>query len=851
MSKKSKKNIKPKHKKTTPKTSGKKHLSTKAMQKRPGKKSKKTIPNLFDKYIGRWGWAIASFLLLALLIYVFRDFLWQKYVYLFNDIGSDTLNVFYPNRISHGEDTSRWSFYEGMGQARAAGANIFTQIMHYPIRILRLPFTTAGYLLGANSMPHNILYNEFVLIFFAGFFFYFYLRTLDFSQYAAIIGCLLYAFSGYVLMGSSWYHTHRAFDLAFLLFAFEQLFRKKRWIFFPYAIFMINGYTYFLFGMFMLIYSLFRFFDEKGWQPKELGILYLKMAGLAIIGVGINLTSTIARANMILNSPRGSGNTSYAEALSSKPVFDFEQSIHYITFILRSFSTDLMGNGSKFRGWHNYLEAPATYSGVISLVLLPQVFAVIRKQRKFIFGAFLLVWAIIVIFPYFRYAFYAFTGDYYKAVMNYCIIVTFIFFSTYALNAIIQEGKKINLIVLGGTLVLLFIALYYPYLPDNYQIIDKDLRAVIRNFIIFYAILLALLNIGKIRLYIQIALLLTIIFEIGYLANITVNRREAVKTEELQKKEGFNDYSVEAIQYLDSIEGDNFYRVEKEYSSSTAIHGSLNDAKIQNYYGTSNYSSFNQLNYIRFLQETGIIKKGDETSARWAPGLRSRPFLMGYGSVKYMLTKSDTSGYLRFGFKPVKKIHNVTILKNPFYIPFGFTTNQYIPFNEFKHYNQIQKDLSMLGAVVLDSSQVPEYNESLKKFDVNSIPENLSWNYFDSIVNDLRKDTLQITEFKHHNIKGKIAVDSSRMLLFTIPFDPGWHAFVDGKEVPVEMIDIGFTGLMLPKGEHTIELKFVPRGQKLGTIVSGIFFFIYIGLIIWYYRKDFVKLYKKIAAKKK
>lgn len=46
------------------------------------------------------------------------------------------------------------------------------------------------------------------------------------------------------------------------------------------------------------------------------------------------------------------------------------------------------------------------------------------------------------------------------------------------------------------------------------------------------------------------------------------------------------------------------------------------------------------------------------------------------------------------------------------------------------------------------------------------------------------------------------------MLLFSIPFDKGWTAKVDGAAVPLERVDIGFMGLVLEKGEHRVELEY-------------------------------------------
>ena len=67
-----------------------------------------------------------------------------------------------------------------------------------------------------------------------------------------------------------------------------------------------------------------------------------------------------------------------------------------------------------------------------------------------------------------------------------------------------------------------------------------------------------------------------------------------------------------------------FFRVEKSYASSPAAGVSLNDAKVQGYYGTSSYYSFNPLDYIGFLGALGVIDPTDPAQTNWTPGLKNR-----------------------------------------------------------------------------------------------------------------------------------------------------------------------------------------------------------------------------------
>lgn len=94
---------------------------------------------------------------------------------------------------------------------------------------------------------------------------------------------------------------------------------------------------------------------------------------------------------------------------------------------------------------------------------------------------------------------------------------------------------------------------------------------------------------------------------------------------------------------------------------------------------------------------------------------------------------------------------------------------------------------------------------------------------FDKQYEELAKQQLVVDEWKQGYIKGKVNVTDDKRLMFTsIPFDPGWHIYVDGIETePVRLVNGTFLGTFLPKeGEHEVELKYEVPGLKIGAIVS-------------------------------
>jgi hypothetical protein len=137
----------------------------------------------------------------------------------------------------------------------------------------------------------------------------------------------------------------------------------------------------------------------------------------------------------------------------------------------------------------------------------------------------------------------------------------------------------------------------------------------------------------------KISLLIIICFELIRSTSITFNKRDAYyKSEFSISSGGYNDGSIDAVKFISSRDK-SFYRIEKDYASGTAIHGSLNDAQAQGYFGTSNYSSFNQGNYIQFLKSMDVVKS-NQISDLYKLSKQNLPDFPDIAFEKHLINKS-------------------------------------------------------------------------------------------------------------------------------------------------------------------------------------------------------------------
>ncbi len=791
---------------------------------------KRTQPSKGNRYHVFWknkSKHVFFFAIFAISFYVFYNYLAFINVYLFKDIGSDTINSFYPKFVHiaeylRSEGWVKWSFNQGMGQ------NIFPYS-------LGDPFAWLLFMIGSENLAYGIIYMELIKVLLGGYFFYLFLRTSKVSSYTSIIGGLLFAFSGLMILGGGWYTlSSTAVYLALFLLAFEKLLLEDSWWLFPISVGLIVAampVNLYLFGVFLLSYILFRISAIKNKGVHDLPKLFLKLTGLGLLGLALTSVFLVSNVIQILESPRVGGDASFFKTLSDKPFFHLLPDVHYVTTILRAFSSDMIGTGSNFTGWYNYLEAPLIYCGLISLLLAPQIFYFVSRRRKIIYLSFLIFWLLPVVFPFIRYAMWLFTGNYYRIFSAFVFLPILI----YAIQALqrIEYYKKINVPLLFSTLGVLLLLLFYPYDVARIKI-NQSLQYTAAVFLLVYTVILFFMKSPKHHFFAQIALLLTICLELALFSSVTVNDRRPMSNNEFTQKIGYNDYTVDAVQFLKETDK-SWYRLHKSYFSGLSDHTSVNDAKAQNYYSSLSYYAFNQKFYIEFLKETNAIEKGNVNQTRWSMGVQNRPLLQNLISSKYYLSKGDQQKLENRGFTLIKNIGGIGVYKNNYYMSLGFTYDSYLLEKDFRGLTNIQKDIALTKGCVLPSQQA-EHFPFLTQARPESIPMDLATYHED--VNMRNKHVFNITNHKQNFIKGNIEVPEKKMMFFSIPFDKGWSATVDGKSTPLHLVNFGFMGLELDAGSHEVLLSYQIPYFNISVIMNFLALLVYFFLLRKFSKKQ-------------
>ena len=122
-------------------------------------------------------------------------------------------------------------------------------------------------------------------------------------------------------------------------------------------------------------------------------------------------------------------------------------------------------------------------------------------------------------------------------------------------------------------------------------------------------------------------------------------------------------------------------------------------------------------------------------------------------------------------------------------------------------------------------------DESYASATVTFCAAKLNTEKFEDAYNIIRSNgTFSLESFDETSLSGKIKVNNANAFIFTsIPYDKSWEVYVDGErlqymdpEAENAMLAVGngLLGFRTTRGEHTVQMRYQPRGLKLGRLVS-------------------------------
>lgn len=666
---------------------------------------------------------------------------------------------------------------------------------------------------------------------------YFYLRRFVRNPESALLGGILYAFSGFSVYNIFFNHFHEAIVLfPLLLLSMEMHIVDKRRGPFGAMVF-ISALTnyFFFFGMvvFCVIYWVIRA-SHRCWRQSIKN--FISMAFEAVIGLLMSSVLLLPTVYAVLQNNRvTSVNLGYNSWLYGR--VQIYANILEIFF----FPPDIPARPVFFPDADIKWSSMGAWLPLFSMV---GVFAYVSSKKKSWISRLLKLCLFMALVPILNSAFYMFNSAYY-ARWFYMPILIMCLATVMAIEDNNISWKPAFKWVSAITLITTLIVGLWPAGKNEdgsithfgiYTFEENSYTYIVRFWTTCGIALVSLIILGvllyKYRKYHSIftrnAVTAVCVVAVVYSAvfigcgkshsyNITDEVIPDLIEGELELEGDPDTFRIDCYECMDNT------AMFLDYSSINAFH-SIVPGSVMDFY-----------KYV-----------GEERS------VASRPTTDSYAlrsllSVRYLLSRVDGDSFvdeegntLMPYWSFVKQENDLNVYENEYYIPFGFTYDSYISKEDCDAIAEDQRAEMMLKAIVLSEEQIEKYGKRLNLKNINEESYFLDELAFqEDAMARLDSSSYEFTRGKN-SFKAKIDMKSENLVFFSAPYEEGWSAYVNGSPVEIEKVNIGFMAVLAPEGDVEIEFVYTTPGLQLGVIISlfaALIFGIYL-FIIKCYRKN-------------
>lgn len=744
---------------------------------------------------------LLSFAMMMLLIMPIMIFTGGYFVY-YGDFNSQQLPFYYLAHDAVQNGSLGWNWQTDLG-ANFIGSYSF-YLLGSPFFWLTVPFPQdmvlylMPWLLG---LKHAL----------AALTAYAYIRRFVRSRQASLIGALLYAFSGFQLYNVFFNHFQdvTAF-FPLMLIAMEQRVNENRRGVFALTVALMGLLNYYFFAgqaVFCVIYFILRC-TAKDFHANVRKFFAVGLE--AVLGAMIACVIMLPAALAVLDNYR-----------VSKHFFGMDMVAYSdrtrLWRIIQSFFMipDVPARPNLFKSDYGKWSSIAGYLPMFSMA---GVIAFMSQKKRHWATKITAVCTVCALVPILNSMFYTFNSSYY-ARWFYMPILIMAMMTAYALDNREIKWK-------GGIVACLLVNLGFavisllPHKNDDDKLVWFDFAAYPEYFwiitgltliMLYFTALVAAMR-GKSRRMYSAAICMTVFsclctgaamlyFGVGLGANPSSYLNNAIKArEDMALPEAENQ----------------FYRVDisKDYDNYPM------------FWGYSNMRCFHSIvpaSLMDFYEAIGITR---DVASR--PETKNYP-LRELFSVKYYFERTGSGASDDKDKDSVSDMPMFTLLReensfhiyeNEAYIPMGLAYEYYIDEDSFGKLTDLTKQKTLLKALVLSQEQIAAYGDIL-----SPLPDAEKYTMADedflAYCAERGADACDTFTYDSYGFEATVTLDAPRLLFFSVPYESGWSAEVNGRPVTAERVSIGFMAVPCDAGENTVTFRYETPGLRAGAIAAA------------------------------
>ena len=210
--------------------------------------------------------------------------------------------------------------------------------------------------------------------------------------------------------------------------------------------------------------------------------------------------------------------------------------------------------------------------------------------------------------------------------------------------------------------------------------------------------------------------------------------------------------------------------------------------------------------------------------------VRSEPEIANYAlrgllSVEYLITTPEKRDSFEeeadAGWTYLADVDGYTLYHNDNYVPMGFTYDYYVTKATYEASVKTLRSNLLLRALVLEDEDVKAYGQYLTELPDEMLEEL----YYDSYTQDCadrRAHSCSVFQMNNAGFHAEITMDKANLVFFSVPYDDGFTAYVNGEKTDILRVDEGLMAVLCPAGASSIDFVYQATGLSASRVVTAV-----------------------------
>lgn len=245
---------------------------------------------------------------------------------------------------------------------------------------------------------------------------------------------------------------------------------------------------------------------------------------------------------------------------------------------------------------------------------------------------------------------------------------------------------------------------------------------------------------------------------------------------------------------------------------------------------------------MEFYPEVGVTRDVNSKPDVQNDGLR------GLLSVRYTLVAKDSAedwdGEALTGWTQCGETSAYYLYRNDNWVPMGFAYDYYVTQEQLDSVPEAERARILMRALLLDEDQIETYAGLLSPLPQFQLEDRSTASYEKDCADRRAASAVDFTATRTGFV-AHTAYDQQELVFFSVPYDDGFTATVNGVQAKIEKVDHGLMAILVPAGDAEIQCTYHTPGLALSVKISLAGLVLYAGYLLLLYRKRKRKLNAK------